>query len=158
MTPLDIVKSCRYFLKKFGVYIPPEDYEDLIQNIHIELIRALQRYDPLKGKLHSFYFARIRGMVLDYIRSRVGEKVRFNRYTESLSHTKTACDISYIKHKEIWEEVEKRTGNKFLEYRFLREKTYQEIADIFGTTKSDISIQIKRDLQLCKESFNIRGT
>jgi RNA polymerase sigma factor for flagellar operon FliA len=68
---LDYLPLVKYVVGKVLIYIPPQvDHEDLVEYGVIGLIDAAEKYDDTKQtKFGTYAISRIRGTILDYLRS-----------------------------------------------------------------------------------------
>lgn len=139
MTPQTVQIVVKSLLRRLKFFLSADDLEDLCQDVHVELLRLRQRYDESKGNWKSYAFCRIKGAILDRVRSKAREPKARSLYESDA--------VMPPSDEDTWKTVARSTGSFLLEERFRHRYKITELAKKYGVHKSTIRNWIDSQLQ-----------
>jgi len=66
---IKVITKRQYDTMRIGERIQTSEFEDILQEVYIHCIKAMERYDDTKGKVSEFLAKRIIGSIIDMLRS-----------------------------------------------------------------------------------------
>jgi RNA polymerase sigma-70 factor (ECF subfamily) len=135
-----------------------EDRKDLIQEIIVQLWKAIDKYDPRYK--HSTWIYRIAlNVSISFYRKerrRIGitfplseNLIKYTDPVEKITEQETSIQLL---HQFI---AELKELDKALIILYLEEKSYKEIADIMGLTETNVATRINRIKIKLKQKFSL---
>ena len=154
-------------------YADPEDIEDTIQEVFIQLFKALRIYDPTRS-LHAYVLEIARRVAIGRLRSVAAAKrgglnpghKRVNAHdcddgeeTVSVASPQTSQEILLMKAQE-GHFLRKALGHitekckHLLALRYEQELSYQEIAQATGVKEPTLRVRVQRCLSALGERYS----
>lgn len=140
-------------------------YEEIYSAALEGLWKAVEKHNPDKSKIGTYASIRIKGTIIDYVRTIYGRMSEYPREPYSLdasiidgedrtvTHQKLAVTDKVVEDDAFWEEIiaglSERDGFFICEY-YRYGKTMKEISESLGVSESAISILRKQILPRIK--------
>jgi RNA polymerase sigma factor (sigma-70 family) len=150
-----ILEDYRYILNKVSrIYcIDPDDRQDLIQEISIQIWRSFSRYND-KYKITTWIYKIALNVAISHYRKASREKT----YAITADHNlhpelqKSENEEKLIMLEQFINEL--NDLDKALMLLYLEDRSHSEIADILGISKSNTGTKVSRIKEKLKHRFN----
>ena len=147
MSPQTVQQIVKGFLRRLNIRLSPDDLDDLIQDVHIELLKLRQRFKEEKGDWKSYAFCRIKGTILDYRKKKVSVS-KVESWTSDAAFVEKKLDAHW--EEDFWRGVVEYTGSYLLVERFKDGMKIKSLAKKYGVHKHTIVNWINSQLKVLK--------
>lgn len=120
------------------------DYDDCLQVGRIETLRAAKRHDPTKGKLSSYVYACVHGVMRNY-RDKLSREVMYDNIPEVIADRhEDSIDQEYLDLHHKLEQLSNLKQKEALTLRVFNRMSTSEVAEKLGVTTTSISVWTAR--------------
>lgn len=148
----------RYVIKKIGNI---ESAEDMVMEVFVVCYQKLDEFDESKASFATWLYVILNNRIKNYYRDRkIGENLQDND-AEAEGHEDECVSAMYLdemrvhlaKALETLPEIQR----KIVIYKYFKEKSSVEIAELLEMSSGNARVQLTRGLKRLKDYFDEKG-